>query len=312
MLRRALLVASRSGELEHLARTAPLARGVVARFVAGDEVGDEVGDAVRAARQLGAAGLYASLDHLGEHTRDRGQAEAAAKHYVDLLHRLADTGLTATTELSVKLSALGRELDDGERLAREGAARVCEAAREVGTTVTLDMEDHTTVDSTLRILTSLRTEFPDVGAVIQAQLRRAESDCAALAYAGSRVRLCKGAYAPPEPVAYQSAHQVDRSFVRCLARLMAGEGYPMVATHDSRLIGIARALAVLNDRGGDSFEYQMLYGVRPEEQRRLAGRGAWVRVYAPYGDQWYPYLVRRLAERPANLGFFLRSVTSRS
>lgn len=309
MLRRVLLAASRSRKLEDLARSAPVARGVVARYVAGEGI-DE---AVRAARELHDANLFVSLDHLGEDTLDAGQAEAAAKHYVELLHRLSDAGLTTGAEISVKLSALGQALGaDGERLAREGAAHICETARAVGTTVTLDMEDHTTVDSTLAVLTELRTRFPDVGAVIQAQLRRSESDCAALAHAGSRVRLCKGAYAPPEQVAYQSGHHVDRSYVRCLATLMAGDGYPMVATHDPRLIAIAEALAALRDRGDDSFEYQMLYGVRPEEQRRLARSGARMRVYVPYGDQWYPYLVRRLAERPANMAFFLRSLISRT
>lgn len=309
MLRRLLLAASRSRNLERFVRGAPMARGVVSRYVAGDDVDG----AVRAAHALHSANLFVSLDHLGEDVHGVGQAEAAAKHYVDLLYRLDDAGLTGGTEVSVKLSALGQPLgSDGERRARDGAARVCAAAREVGTTVTIDMEGHTTVDSTLRILAELRAEYPDVGAVIQAQLKRSESDCRALAYAGSRVRLCKGAYAPPETVAYQSGHDVDRSYVRCLATLMAGDGYPMVATHDPRLIEIAQALAALNDRWSGSIEYQMLYGVRTQEQRRLARGGARVRVYVPYGDQWYPYLVRRLAERPANLGFFLRSLASRS
>lgn len=309
MLRRALLAASRSGNLERVARSAPMARGVVSRYVAGEDVDD----AVRSAHALHSANLLVSLDHLGEDVHGVGQAEAAAKHYVDLLYRLAEAGLTGGTEVSVKLSALGQALSsDGERLARDGAARVCEAAREVGTTVTLDMEDYTTVDSTLRILDELRTRFPDVGAVIQAQLRRSAADCRDLAYAGSRVRLCKGAYAPPEEVAHQSGHEVDLSYVRCLAILMAGGGYPMVATHDPKLIEIAQALVALNDRGPDGVEYQMLYGVRTEEQRRLARGGSRVRVYVPYGDQWYPYLVRRLAERPANVAFFLRSLVSRS
>lgn len=309
MLRRALLAASRSRKLEHVTRTAPVARGVVSRYIAGDDVED----AAATASTLREAGLLVSLDHLGEDTHDTGQAEAAAKHYVDLLRRLGDAGLTGGTEISVKLSALGQALGaDGERLALEGATRICEAAVDAGTTVTLDMEDHSTVDSTLRILAELRTRFPDVGAVIQAQLRRSKSDCAALAHAGSRVRLCKGAYAPPEQVGYRTRHEIDLSYVRCLATLMAGEGYPMVATHDPRLVAIAGALAALHDRDHSTFEYQMLYGVRPEEQRRLARSGARMRVYVPYGDQWYPYLVRRLAERPANLAFFLRSLTSRT
>lgn len=309
VLRRVLLAASRSHRLEELARSVPPARNLVARYVAGEGVRD----AVRSSRELREDGLYVSLDHLGEDTRDVGQAEATAKHYVELLHRLSDAGLTGASEVSVKLSALGLMLDaGGERVARDNAGAICEAARVVGTTVTLDMEDHTTVDSTLAVLTELRETYPDVGAVIQAQLRRSESDCAALAYPGSRVRLCKGAYAAPESVAFVAGHEVDKSYIRCLATLMAAGGYPMVATHDPRLVEIAAALAALGDREGDTFEYQMLYGIRPDEQRRLARSGARVRVYLPYGDQWYPYLVRRLAERPANVAFFLRSLTSKS
>lgn len=309
MLRRALLAASRSRDLEHLTRTAPVARDVVARFVAGERAAE----AVAAARRLAASGLRVSLDHLGEDTRDPGQAESAVKHYLDLLGQLGDAGLTGAVEVSVKLSALGQALGaGGERLARDGAARICEVAREVGTTVTLDMEEHTTVDSTLRVSSELRASFPEVGTVVQAQLRRSERDCAVLADAGGRVRLCKGAYAPPDSVAYRAARDVDRSYARCLAVLMAGECYPMVATHDPRLVELAGALAAVNDRRDGDFEYQMLYGVRPEEQRRLAGEGARVRVYVPYGEQWYRYLVRRLGERPANLGFFLRALTSRT
>lgn len=309
MLRRTLLAASRSDRLEQLSRSMPVARDVVTRYVAGETVEDAVG----VAATLDDAGLAVSLDHLGEDVHDDGQAEATVKHYVDLLRRLSDAGLTKSTEVSVKLSALGQALGaDGEKAAQDRAARICETARSVGTTVTLDMEDHTTVDSTLGVLSELRTTFPDVGAVIQAQLRRSAADCGALSYAGSRVRLCKGAYSAPESVAYPSGHEVDRSYVRCLAALMAGGCYPMVATHDPRLIEIARALAALSDRADDSFEYQMLYGVRPQEQRRLAHSGGRMRVYVPYGDQWYQYMVRRLAERPANVGFFLRSLMSRT
>jgi proline dehydrogenase len=178
--------------------------------------------------------------------------------------------------------------------------------------VTLDMEDHTTVDSTLRVLAELRQDFPDTGAVIQSYLRRAEEYCAGLAHEGSRVRLCKGAYSAPESVAFGGKDEIDRSYVRCMRVLMAGSGYPMLATHDPRLIEIGGALAVLNGRDADRFEYQMLYGIRPAEQRRLTELGGQVRVYVPYGEEWYGYLMRRLAERPANLGFFLRSLATKS
>jgi proline dehydrogenase len=172
------------------------------------------------------------------------------------------------------------------------------------------MEDHTTTDSTLSILRELRLDFPDTGAVLQSYLRRTEDDCRDLAYAGSRVRLCKGAYKEPESVAYQSDDEVDRAYVRCLKLLMSGPGYPMVASHDPRMVAIASDLA--KDRHPGTYEYQMLYGVRPAEQRRLADAGETVRVYVPYGDQWYGYLMRRLAERPANVAFFLRALASRS
>jgi proline dehydrogenase len=172
------------------------------------------------------------------------------------------------------------------------------------------MEDHTTTDQTLATLRELRKDFPETGAVLQAYLRRTEDDCRALAYEGSRVRLCKGAYKEPASVAFQDRHEVAKSYVRCLKVLMAGQGYPMVATHDPRMIRIAGAFATRFDRAPGTYEYQMLYGIRTDEQRRLAAVGERVRVYVPYGQEWYGYLMRRLAERPSNLTFFLRSLLS--
>ncbi len=308
MLRRVLLSASGSPRLRRIVETAPLSKRVVARYVAGTSSVD----AVRVAAQLFADGLTVSVDHLGEDTLDRAQAEAMRDAYTLLLKQLADAGLTAGTEVSVKLSAVGQALPgDGEKIAFDNAYQICEAAKAAGTIVTLDMEDHTTTDSTLSILALLRKDFPSVGAVLQAYLRRTEADCRDLAGEGSRVRLCKGAYSEPEAVAYQNAREVDRSYVRCLRILMDAPGYPMVATHDPRLIEIAGVLAAQARRVPGSYEYQMLYGVRPDEQRRLARLGETVRVYVPYGDEWYGYLMRRLAERPANLAFFLRSLISK-
>ncbi|MFL6241076.1 MAG: proline dehydrogenase family protein [Actinomycetes bacterium] len=306
MLRRPILAASRSNLIKRTVSTAPISRSVVRRFVAGETVED----AVQVTRELVGAGLHVSLDHLGEDTTDAGQAEAATKAYLTLLSRLADEGLTSGAEVSVKLSAVGQRLD--EQLALDNARTICDAAASAGTTVTLDMEDHTTTDSTLRVLGALRSDFPTTGAVLQAYLRRSEADCHALAQSGSRVRLCKGAYDEPDGVAFRRRDDVDFSFARCLGVLMAGRGYPMVATHDPRLVELARALAVEYHRRRDSFEYQMLYGVRPDEQRRLAGEGNQVRVYVPYGTEWYGYLMRRLAERPANVAFFLRAVATKS
>jgi proline dehydrogenase len=253
--------------------------------------------------------LCASLDHLGEDTTETGHADATTKAYVTLLGRLGDAGLASRVEVSVKLSAVGQALD--EDMARDNAAAICAAASAAGTTVTLDMEDHTTTDSTLQILRELRGEFPWVGAVLQAYLHRTEDDCRELASGGSRVRLCKGAYKEPASVAYQHRLDVDRSYVRCLRVLMAGDGYPMVATHDPRLIAIARKLVTDTGRAKGSYEFQMLFGIRPNEQRRLADEGETVRVYVPYGDEWYGYLMRRLAERPANVAFFLRGLATK-
>jgi proline dehydrogenase len=311
VLRRILLAASHSGRVRQLVTTAPVARGVVARYVAGDEAAE----AVAAAGRLRAAGLLVTLDHLGEDTRDAAQADAATGEYTALLARLAAAGLAAggAAEVSVKPTAVGLGLaEHGEKTATENISRICAAAREAGTTVTVDMEEHGHVDATLRIVGALRAEFPDLGCVIQAQLRRSAADCAALATPGSRVRLCKGAYNAPQDVAFTSRAEVDRSYVRCLRALMRGDGYPMLATHDPRLIEIAAAQAHLTGRGPRDFEYQMLYGIRPGEQQRLAAGGAAMRVYLPYGSDWYGYLVRRLAERPANLAFFARSLLTRS
>jgi proline dehydrogenase len=173
------------------------------------------------------------------------------------------------------------------------------------------MEDHTTVDSTLEILGKLRADFPWTGAVLQSCLHRTEADCRDLASAGSRVRLVKGAYAEPASVAYPDKADVDLAYVRCLKILMAGEGYPMVASHDPRMIELAGVLAERNDRAPGSYEFQMLHGIRTGEQRRLAADGEHVRVYVPYGADWYGYFMRRLAERPANVAFFLRSIFTR-
>ncbi|SEG28989.1 L-proline dehydrogenase [Thermomonospora echinospora] len=306
MLRQVLLAASRSDGVRKAVETAPFSRGAVRRFIAGETVDD----ALEVTQRLIGDGLSVTLDHLGEDTTDAGQAKAVVENYLALLERISAAGLGTRAEASVKLSAVGQALD--EDLAVENARRICAAAKAAGTTVTLDMEDHTTVDSTLRILGELRRDYPSTGAVIQSYLRRAEQYCADLAYQGSRVRLCKGAYAAPEDVAFSSKEEVDKSYVRCMRVLMAGQGHPMLATHDPRLIEIAGALAVLHDRAPGDFEYQMLYGIRPAEQRRLVGLGAQVRVYVPYGGQWYGYAMRRMAERPANLAFVLRSFATRS
>ena len=310
MLRQVLLQMSKSTRVRQLVESAPVSRDVVRRFVAGDATAD----AIRTATEITASHRLVTLDHLGEDTTDIAQARAIRDAYTTLLRSLAAEGLTdgGRSEVSMKLSAVGQALPgDGEKIALEHAWDVCQAASEAGTTVTLDMEDHTTTDSTLSVLRELRGDFPWVGAVLQSYLRRTEADCKDLSGAGSRVRLCKGAYDEPGAVAFTDKAEVDRSYVRCLRTLMAGEGFPLVATHDPRLVDIAGALAVQHGRSQGSYEFQMLFGVRPQEQQRLADAGERVRVYVPYGDQWYGYLVRRMAERPANSAFFLRSLVTR-
>jgi proline dehydrogenase len=307
VLRQSLLALSRSDRVKHLVTTMPVSSSVVARYVPGESTESAVG----VVAELSDSGRLASLDFLGEDTSEEAHAEAVVAAYLDALSSLSDGGLAKSAEVSVKLSAIGQALPgNGERIALENARTICRAARNAGTTVTLDMEDHTTTDSTLRVLRELREDFPETGAVLQAYLHRTEDDCRSLAGEGSRVRLCKGAYDEPESVAYQSRADVDLSYVRCLKVLMAGEGYPMVASHDPHMVAIAEALARGAGRSSDSFEFQMLYGIRPDEQRRIVADGYRMRVYVPYGQEWYGYLMRRLAERPSNLAFFLRSLVS--
>jgi proline dehydrogenase len=308
VLRQPLLLLARSSRIKRLVSTMPVSAGIVRSYVPGEQTED----AVHATAGLVEDHLRVTLDYLGEDTLDADQADATVHAYLDMLEALSARGLTRHAEVSVKLSAIGQAItQQGDKIALENARTICRAARNAGTTVTLDMEEHTTTDATLATLRELRKDFPETGAVLQAYLHRTEADCRALAYEGSRVRLCKGAYDEPAEVAFQSRLEVDKSYVRCLKVLLAGQGYPMIATHDPRMISIASSLASRNGRAAGSYEFQMLYGIRPEEQRRLAAAGETVRVYLPYGTEWYGYLMRRLAERPQNLTFFLRSLISK-
>ena len=308
LLRQPILLLARSQGVKKLVSTMPVSSGIVTGYVPGEATAD----AVRATSGLVDDGLRVTLDYLGEDTTDAAQAEATVVAYKDVLSELSSRGLAPHAEVSVKLSAIGLFLpDDGHKVALENARDICRAARNAGTTVTLDMEDHTTTDSTLSILRELRKDFPETGAVLQAMLHRTEADCRALAHEDSRVRLCKGAYMEPEEVAFQDKVEIDKSYVRCLKVLLAGQGYPMIATHDPRMIQIASSLASRFGRRPGTYEFQMLYGIRPEEQKRLAAAGETMRVYIPYGTEWYGYLMRRLAEKPQNLAFFARSLVSK-
>ncbi|MFG2442422.1 proline dehydrogenase family protein [Nocardia fluminea] len=312
VLRSTMLAAARSPRLERTITRLPLSRAVVARFVAGTTT-EEV---VRATETLLRSGRFVSIDYLGEDTSDLAGAEAILAQYRTLIAALGALpqsevapGAVRPLEVSVKLSALGQALpNDGHAIAREHARQICAAAEAAGIWVTVDAEDHTTTDSTLAIVRELRADYPWLGAVLQAYLRRTEDDCRAMAGPGSRIRLCKGAYDEPESVAFRDKAEVDASYLRCLGVLTAGAGYPMIASHDPAVITAAGVGVQAAQRKTEEYEYQMLYGIRAEEQQRLAAAGNHVRVYVPYGDQWYGYFMRRLAERPANLGFFLRAL----
>jgi proline dehydrogenase len=311
-----MLAASRADRLRRTVERSPVTRRVVRRFVPGETLDGVVG-AVAALRD---SGHYVSIDYLGENVTDTADAAATVRAYLrllDALGRRGDGGDKAPDgirplEVSLKLSALGQALDrDGEKIALDNARTICERAEALGAWVTVDAEDHTTTDSTLSISRELRVDFPWLATVLQAYLHRTLGDCRELAAAGARVRLCKGAYDEPASVAYRDGAAITESYLGCLGVLMAGPGYPMVASHDPAIIDAVPALVRESQRGVDDFEYQMLYGIRDDEQLRLAGDGNHLRVYVPFGAQWYGYFMRRLAERPANLTFFLRALAER-
>ncbi|MGH2830431.1 MAG: proline dehydrogenase family protein, partial [Actinomycetota bacterium] len=248
---------------------------------------------------LAAQGFSVSLDYLGENVGTAMEAEAATAVYREAIERITAASLPAN--VSVKLTQLGLDVD--AELAHANAAKLADLAAAHDTTVTLDMEDHTYTDRTIEACLRLDAEFPGrAGIALQTYLYRSPADLERLV--GVPVRLCKGAYREPDDIAHPRKADVDRAFARMLARLMQAGRYPMIATHDQRLIRFARRRAAECRRDPATFEFQMLYGIRRDMQRRLLDDGYRVRVYVPFGSHWYPYLVRRLAERPANLFFF--------
>jgi proline dehydrogenase len=312
-LRPAIMAASRRPGLRRAAEGLPATRRVVHRSVPGETI-DSALDSVAA---LHMSGRYVSIDYLGEDVSNVDDAQAAARVYLDLIEALsrsvdhADAGIRPL-EVSVKLSALGQSLQhDGHKIALANAWTICDAARRAGVWVTVDAENHTTTDSTLAIVRDLQLDFPWLATVLQAYLHRTLSDCEEFAASGARIRLCKGAYDEPAAVAYRDPAEVTESYLTCLRALLAGSGYPMVASHDPAIVEAVPALVGQSGRSSAEFEYQMLYGIRDDEQRRLVEAGNQVRVYVPFGTQWYGYFMRRLAERPANLTFFLRALAQR-
>ncbi|MEU0171230.1 proline dehydrogenase family protein [Streptomyces iakyrus] len=307
MLGPVILAASRSDRMRRLISAAPVTKQVVDRFIPGEDVDD----IVPVVRDLAGNGLELTMDVVGEDITSPAQAAAARDAYLELVDRLKPLELGTRAEMSVKLSMFGQALEGGHELALSNVRPVVEAAAEIGTTVTLDAEDHTTLDSMFAIHEELRKDFPQTGCVIQAYLFRTEADARRLAASGSRVRLVKGAYKEPASVAYQDKHEIDRAYVRILRTLMEGEGYPMIGSHDPRLIAIGQELAHQAGRKLDEYEFQMLYGIRTDEHLRLAAEGHRMRVYTAYGTDWYGYFMRRLAEKPANLRFFARSMLTK-
>jgi proline dehydrogenase len=302
-MRSSLLWLSRRRALGRLATRLPVTRSMVARFVAGETLEE----ALVALERLRAQGLRTTVDVLGEAVTSAEAATAAADEYLATLDALAAGGLDRN--VSVKLSQMGLAI--GEDVCRANLQRILERAATHDAFVRIDMEEHTTTDPTLALWRELRpinADHGDSGVVIQAALRRSPSDIEALIAEKARIRLCKGAYVEPAAVAYPDKADVDAAYGGLMERLLGDGTFPALATHDERLIVRAVELARTNGIGPERFEFQMLYGVRRDLQERLVRAGYGVRVYVPFGTQWYPYFMRRLAERPANVAFVLRSI----
>lgn len=276
-------------------------RRVALRFVAGDTL-DE---AVIAVRRLNAAGMTVSMDHLGEHVTDAVAALAARDAYLACIDRIAVEQLDAN--ISIKLTQLGMGLDDD--LCARSLDDLAVRAAACGTSVTIDMEESAHTATTLRLYQAAQLRHGNLGLALQAYLRRTPDDLAAIAPLGGHIRLCKGAYDEPEAIAFRSRDEVDTAYDRLLHTLMAAETVkPAIATHDEKRIVLAEELGLKRTA---PWEFQMLYGVRERLQRELVAAGYSMRVYVPYGDSWYPYLTRRMAERPANVWFFVRALFGR-
>jgi proline dehydrogenase len=298
-----LTVADRPG-VERFVRDSALTRALVSRFVAGATIEE----AIAVVRAIADQGMTTTLDHLGEHVRTEAAAKSAAATYIEALRRMAAAGVEPN--VSVKLTMLGMDVD--ERLPERLMAEVLDAAREVGGFVRIDMEGSAYTARTLDLAERLHERFPEqVGTVIQAYLYRSPADVERSIERRMRVRLVKGAYAEPPAIAYQRRGEIDAAYVRLMERLLDAGPYPAIATHDPALLRSARGYASRMGIGRDQFEFQMLYGVRRDEQRALAEDGYRVRVYVPYGTEWYPYFTRRIAERPANALFVLRQLADR-
>jgi proline dehydrogenase len=271
------------------------------RFIAGETIGE----AIEAARALHQKGLALTLDLLGESVTTLDQADVAARAYLDVLRQVADAGIERN--LSLKLSQLGLDID--RAVCTDNLRRILGPAGKQAFFVRIDMENSGTVQTTLDVFTTLwEQEYRNVGVVLQSALYRSEDDLVRMNALGARVRLVKGAYKEPKSVAYQKKADVDAAYARMMERLLSAGTYPAIATHDPALIDHARSYARAHGIMSDRFEFQMLYGIRRDLQAALVAEGYRVRVYVPFGKQWFPYFMRRLGERPANLAFVVRGI----
>lgn len=297
MLRQAFLTMSNSNDLQNIALHNGAARKFALRFVAGETLSQ----AVSAIEALNKHGITATFDHLGENISTEAEAKAAADSYIEVLKRIVSSGINSN--VSLKLTQMGMDID--EELCFQNVARICECARDLKNFVRIDMESSAYTDRTLDVFRRLwhNSGYRNVGVVLQAYLYRTEKDVQEMNKLGARVRLCKGAYNEPESVAFPKKADVDANYAR-LTRLLLTEGtYPGIATHDARLIEYTKRFAEKQNVPKSKFEFQMLYGIRRKDQIALAQLGYNMRVYVPYGQEWYPYFMRRLAERPANVVF---------
>lgn len=304
MLRSVLLYLSERKRLQDFILKRKLARRVSRRFVAGETL-DE---AVAVIRDLRAQGMDVTLDHLGESVEREYQAVQATDDYIEILERI-DREHSAAATISIKPSQIGLAIDPD--LCRRNLRRLAEAARERGNFVRIDMESSHFTELTLSVFYELFEEFKNLGVVIQSYLRRSEADIRKLAALSAPVRLCKGAYKEPEELAFQSKSEVNDSFVRLLEILMESDAPLAVATHDGLMIDAAKRLMRETQGRQGPVEFQMLYGIRRDLQARLVEEGYRMRIYVPYGNEWYPYFMRRMAERPANLFFVLRAMVGK-
>ena len=309
MFRSFFLYLSASARARKMLMALPFATRVAGRFVAGETLDD----AIRAIRTLNDKGILVTLDHLGENVHTESDANRAAQAYLDLLDRIAATGVNANA--SLKLTQLG--LDVSEDLCIGNVRRILQRAQQHGNFVRIDMEGSPYTERTLRIFRTLREEyaFKNVGIVIQAYLYRSEQDVRALASEGANIRLCKGAYMEPPDIAFSQKADVDKNYVKLMQIYLdeparANGAYVALATHDENMIVASEEFAAKQNLPNSQVEFQMLYGVRSQRQEQLAAEGYGMRVYVPYGSEWYPYFMRRLAERPANVWFLVRHLFS--